>query len=79
MYKSVPPPTFVLPPRSALRRIVVPAPIGMAGDAGVYVPEANRKSVFMERDGGLIDNVNSVAILVKVIVEPDGGVGILLY
>jgi hypothetical protein len=68
--------TFVRPPRSPLKRIVVPAPVGIAGDAGVYVPPANLKSTPIALEGGLTVKVNSVVTSVYLIVEPVAGVGI---
>jgi hypothetical protein len=51
-------------------------PVGMAGLAGVYVPEANLKLAPIAREGGFIDRANSVHTFVKVIAEPTAGVGI---
>jgi hypothetical protein len=67
---------FVLPPRFPLKLIVVPAPVGIAGLAGVYVPPANLKSTPIALEGGFIDRANSFATFVKVIVVPTAGVGI---
>jgi hypothetical protein len=75
LYKG-PADTFVLPPRSPLKLIVAVGPVGIAGDAGVYVPPANLKSAPIAREGGFIDRPNSVVTFVKVIIVPTAGVGI---
>jgi hypothetical protein len=75
LYKG-PADTFVLPPRSPLNIIAAVGPVGIAGDAGVYVPPANLKSAPIALDGGLTDRVNSVVTSVYLIVVPIAGVGI---
>jgi hypothetical protein len=71
--------TFVLPPRSPLKRIVAVGPVGIAGDAGVYVPPANLKSAPIALGGGLTDRINSVVTSENLIVELTAGVGIYYW
>jgi hypothetical protein len=51
-------------------------PVGMAGLAGEYVPDANLKFAPIAREGGLMASANSFATFVKVIVVLTAGVGI---
>jgi hypothetical protein len=70
------PDTLVLPPRSPLNLIAAVAPVGIAGLAGEYVPEANLKCAPIPREGGFLLRPNSVHTFVKVIVVLTAGVGI---
>jgi hypothetical protein len=79
LYRGPAPPAFVLPPRSPLKLIVAVAPVGIAGEAGVYVPPANLKSAPIALGGGLTDRVNSVVTSENLIVELTAGVGIYYW